>query len=305
MLPKVIVLMSTYNGEKYIKQQIDSILAQTDVDLTLMIRDDKSTDHTLNLLMEYEKLGNVEVIRGENVGCGNSFMELIYNCGDADYFALSDQDDVWLPEKLATAINIIGSYSDRPILYASNQTITDEFLEIKGLRYQETPQFELDDIIMGNHLAGCTFVMNRKLKNLITLYECRPSYDFLKIRIHDAWICAFSKCVGEVIYDSNSYILYRQHSNNVVGVKKVNLVEAINNYYKSSYWEKHYRLLMANELTNKIGEEYLCKTTKEILELFKNTNKCSGRIIFIRKYKSITGKKLELSLLIKVLMGLL
>lgn len=305
MLPRVKVLMSAYNGEKYIVQQIDSILNQKDVEISLIIRDDSSTDNTLEVLSNYESSPYIEIIKGKNIGCGNSFMEMLYNCGDADYFALADQDDLWFPEKLIMAIKKIENYSDKPVLYTSNQTITDEFLQIKGLRYQDSPKFELDDIIMGNNLAGCTFVINRKLKELLTSYERRPSPDFLRIRIHDAWICAFSKCVGEVVYDCNSYMLYRQHSNNVVGVRKIRTTEIVRNYLKSSYWEKHYRLLMASELTNKTARLSMQKGTKEILLLFKNTNTYSGRIDFIKKYKKITGKEIGLLLRIKVLMGAL
>lgn len=305
MLPRVKVLMSAYNGEKYIVQQIDSILNQKDVEISLIIRDDSSTDNTLEVLSNYESNPYIEIIKGKNIGCGNSFMEMLYNCGDADYFALADQDDLWFPEKLIMAIKKIENYADKPVLYTSNQTITDEFLQIKGLRYQDSPKFELDDIIMGNNLAGCTFVINRKLKELLTSYERRPSPDFLRIRIHDAWICAFSKCVGEVVYDCNSYMLYRQHSNNVVGVRKIRTTEIVRNYLKSSYWEKHYRLLMASELTNKTARLSMQKGTKEILLLFKNTNTYSGRIDFIKKYKKITGKEIGLLLRIKVLMGAL
>lgn len=94
---KVIVLMSTYNGEKYLKEQIDSILNQVKVEVFLMIRDDGSSDNTIAILKEYERQNrNIKIIKGKNIGVGNSFMQLLYNSAEAEYYAFADQDDVWV-----------------------------------------------------------------------------------------------------------------------------------------------------------------------------------------------------------------
>lgn len=93
----ITVLMSTYNGEKYLKEQLDSILNQEQVDLKLLIRDDGSTDGTVNILKEYENSHtNIKWYSGLNLGCGKSFFQLVLDAPKSDYYAFVDQDDVWV-----------------------------------------------------------------------------------------------------------------------------------------------------------------------------------------------------------------
>ena len=93
--------MSTYNGEKYIREQLDSILAQENVDVSILIRDDGSKDATLSILDEYSKRDNLSYyVDSRNLGACNSFIDLIWHVSlDYDYYALSDQDDFWLKDK--------------------------------------------------------------------------------------------------------------------------------------------------------------------------------------------------------------
>jgi rhamnosyltransferase len=129
MSKKVCVLLSTYNGEAYLREQIDSILAQIDVSVELIIRDDGSKDSTVKIINEYKnQYVNVLILDSyKNLGPANSFMELLYASGDADYYAFAEQDDIWLPEKLSKAIGIIEHKnidgSSSPVLYASNQIL--------------------------------------------------------------------------------------------------------------------------------------------------------------------------------------
>ena len=102
--PKVIVLMSTYNGEQYIKEQIESILNQTYSNMELYIRDDGSKDQTVAILKKYEQDGKLHFSQGKNMGFINSFFEVMRTSGEADYYAWCDQDDVWLPEKIERAV---------------------------------------------------------------------------------------------------------------------------------------------------------------------------------------------------------
>ena len=99
--PSVCVLMSTYNGEQFIREQLESICSQNGVNVTLLIRDDGSKDNTLSILKSFEEKIPMRVITdGENLGPGNSFMELVYQAGDFDFYAFSDQDDIWKNNKL-------------------------------------------------------------------------------------------------------------------------------------------------------------------------------------------------------------
>lgn len=89
------VVMSTYNGEKYLKEQIDSILSQEGVDVRLYIRDDGSSDRTTDILASYQEHKNVKIEKGNNLGFAKSFLTALDECDEADYYAFSDQDDVW------------------------------------------------------------------------------------------------------------------------------------------------------------------------------------------------------------------
>ena len=110
MTPKVVVLISTYNGEEYLCHQIDTILNQTWENLELFVRDDGSKDSTLDILEEYStKYSNVTYVKGKNVGSNQSFLEMLKIAPEADYYSLADQDDDWMPEKIARAVEKIQS----------------------------------------------------------------------------------------------------------------------------------------------------------------------------------------------------
>lgn len=104
MKQNILVLMSTFNGEKFIREQIESILAQENVNIKLLVRDDGSTDKTLDILNEYKNKGKLNYYIGKNLGPQLSFMHLLQNAPYCEYYAFADQDDVWLKDKLSTAI---------------------------------------------------------------------------------------------------------------------------------------------------------------------------------------------------------
>ena len=105
-MEKVCVLMSTYNGEKYLKEQLDSILNQNSIIVDILIRDDGSTDKTLNILDEYnKKYNNIRYYTGENLKSAKSFLDLLFTAGEYDYYSFSDQDDVWDRDKLLVAVS--------------------------------------------------------------------------------------------------------------------------------------------------------------------------------------------------------
>ena len=103
-MKKIIVLMSTYNGEKYLQVQLDSILSQENVDLELLVRDDGSTDSTKTILERYQSEGKLTWYSGKNKKPAYSFFDLLGKCKDADYYAFADQDDFWHEDKLINAI---------------------------------------------------------------------------------------------------------------------------------------------------------------------------------------------------------
>ena len=208
---KVNVLMSTYNGERYIREQIDSILAQDKVSVELLVRDDGSVDNTLRLLDEYQEKGSLRYYVGENLGPAFSFLALLRDSDDADYYAFADQDDFWQREKLAVAVDMLEKAGDAPALYFSRTQMTDAELRPTGI-VEINPLVTFGESLVYEFIPGCTMVMNRALRDIVNSYI--PSY----IPMHDVWVYSVALAVGaKVFFDKTPHILYRQHGSNTIG----------------------------------------------------------------------------------------
>lgn len=212
---RVVVLMSTYNGEKYIEEQINSILNQKgDFELDLLVRDDGSKDKTQDILKKYSDEGKLQWYTGRNLGPGQSFMDLIKQSNEYDYYAFSDQDDFWEENKLENAINRIKD-ENGIILYCSNAELVDSRLENLGRKvYKQTPKTDFNTLICAGGILGCTMVFNNELAKKIK-EEKIPQ----KIVLHDFYIAALCTALnGKIIFQDIATLKYRQHGNNVVGV---------------------------------------------------------------------------------------
>lgn len=219
-MESIAILMSTYNGEKYLREQIDSIIAQQNVEVKLIVRDDGSSDKTIDIFREYLiKHDNITFIQGENVGVGNSFMALVREAGsEFDYYAFADQDDIWMPEKMKKAIAAIKN-KEGPWCYCSNQMLVDADRNVIGKRHEKPIDVSYMQILCNNLVTGCTMVWNQELQKILTRDKSLPSKELLIKRIHDVWVAMVAAVLGNIYYDPDSYIMYRQHENNVVGVK--------------------------------------------------------------------------------------
>lgn len=210
---RVVILMSAYNGENYISEQIDSILGQTYPYITLLVRDDGSSDGTVPILESYEAKGQLKLLRGENVGFVNSFFMLMQASDEADYYAWCDQDDIWVPDKIRRAVDKLEedrashqeAGEDIPVLYFSGYDYYDEKMTYQrsGLSYQRGPSFAnslMDCITLGfnsvfNHAARMR--MERNLPE-----QCCG---------HDWWTYMVCAAFGRVIYDRKfSAVKYRR-----------------------------------------------------------------------------------------------
>ncbi len=207
---KVQILMSTYNGEKYLREQLDSLLAQSYPDIEILIRDDGSKDHTVSVLQEYSnRYDNIQVFPEKNTGVTDSFFELLKK-SDADYIAFCDQDDVWLEQKVERAVDKISSFTE-PALYIGNKILVDADLNIisKGDSRSLKPGF--GNALVESIGSGCTMMMNRSLAEALRLHIPKQAV------IHDWWCYLAAAYLGTVVYDQKPYIWYRQHGNNEVG----------------------------------------------------------------------------------------
>lgn len=213
-MEKVIVLLSTYNGEKYLEKQIHSILTQKFVEVSLLIRDDGSNKETLEILKRFSKMSNVQIIYGKNIGWKRSFNELvnIVKSNSNNYYAFADQDDVWLNTKLFEAIKKLESF-DIPALYHSNVSITDENLNFICNRFNNDfkPENKFPQYFFNGYGVGSTMVFNDRLLSIIQKYKPTQATN------HDALVIALAHITGHVVYDKNSYILYRRHKGATTG----------------------------------------------------------------------------------------
>lgn len=279
--PTVAIIMSTYNGENYLREQIESLLQQEEVEVSIFVRDDGSQDTTLEILESYKEHLIFVKDDGQNLGIGNSFMEALYQAGlEYDYYAFCDQDDVWLPNKLLQAVEMIGSIP-KPTLYCSNQLLVNQDLEQIGLRHQRTLDTSSLQILNNNLVTGCTMVWNKELQAVLIDPKRRPSSALLNVRIHDVWVAMVASIVGEILYDSNAFIYYRQHEQNVVGAKKENIYK---NWYKKlrNKSKRNGRSLLAKEIVEKFGDVVERTLLSDLTRISDYRRNCSSKVALMR-----------------------
>lgn len=221
---KIQILMSTYNGGKYIDEQIESILNQTIPldELFILVRDDGSRDNTILILENYKKkyLNNFDFFIGDNKGPCYSFLDLVSKADrEFSYFAFSDQDDFWQPEKLEKAINILNDKNQSvPQLYSSKYTVVDKNLNlIAGQSAKKVNFTSFENSLIENVATGCTEVFNTKMLNLLDMVNKSNVEGFF---MHDWVLYMLGTSLGQYYYDKNEYLLYRQHENNVLGASR-------------------------------------------------------------------------------------
>lgn len=267
---KVAVLMCTYNGEKNLREQIDSILKQKGVSASLYVRDDGSKDNTIKILEEYRLNGDLKWFQGENIGPASGFMELLYQTAheDYDYFAFSDQDDIWLETKLLDAVVKIKNCSESQyILYGANQTLLKDGVPANNV-YNEMPILTTPYLMDHNKIAGCTMVINKNLARLISESDHIDS-TVLKSRMHDLWLVLVANTCGKVVFDMNPTMLYRIHEHNVVGEADTSFKTRIARLKKDRGDRSNSRSRYASELL-RCFERYIKREEKQALELYAN-----------------------------------
>ncbi len=212
-MKSVQVLLSSYNGEKYIERQIESILAQEEVDVHLLIRDDGSKDSTRKIIAEYAERypDKVEVVTGENLGYKKSFLKLLKMAGDYDYYAFADQDDYWLPDKEISSIREMEKDGDDiPKLAQVNLEGTDENLKplVPPPIYRELCITDHDSVYAGDFFQGCIMTWNKKAMELFRDYTPKGNYS------HDHWVGKVVYLLGRVYFVKEKKICYTRHGDN-------------------------------------------------------------------------------------------
>ena len=216
---KVAIILGFYDGYEFIRKQLQSIFEQTHQNFIIFVTDDNSKDKfSLEKLNINERNKNkIRVgLRNKNIGYAQNFLNALVSIdGDFDYYAFSDQDDIWHREKLEKAINSLEGYPDNQAnLYGSRTELIGESEEIKlgkSIEFKKSPSFQ--NALTQNIFGGNTMVFNRNAFDLI----CSSNIN-QKIIAHDWWCYQIiSGAGGNIFYDKNIYLKYRQHNNNLIG----------------------------------------------------------------------------------------
>ena len=224
MEEKIDVLLATYNGEKYLKEQIDSILNQTYKNIHLIVSDDGSKDNTRAILEQYQKQDNRITIyfQEQNLGYIKNF-EFLLEKVESDYYMLSDQDDVWLPEKIEKSMQTLKNqnadlvFGDLEVVDENLKTIYPSFGDFMLLNRKIKKYINSYKVnYLYNCVTGCTILSKKEyIKDIL------PMPHNSKYVLHDYWMGLMVALKGKLAYMPEKYIKYRQHGNNQIGTDKI------------------------------------------------------------------------------------
>lgn len=245
---KIAVLLSTYNGEKYIEKQLESLARQSVANyMTIYIRDDGSHDSTLEIVNMWRKKVNIVLIKGQNVGPATSFWKLFMDKEiRADYYAFCDQDDIWDSCKLEKQINKV---SDQYSLCICNcRLINSEGEVVQNLYQGKQPVISLPGLFVTGVSQGCSMVFNNSLRDSIMAMNitCVP--------MHDIILMLYALGIGRIYWMPEPLFGYRVHDSNVVSKSSKSLCKRL----KTTYWNwnnssKNSMMTVAMELLNNVG----------------------------------------------------
>ena len=217
MMQSVLVLMATYNGEKYLEEQLNSLFNQKHVKVSVLVRDDGSSDSTQSILEKWKSNTDLNWYTGEHLNVKYGFLDLMARAAtmEYDYYAFCDQDDVWDDDKLFFALQMLKKIvAEKEVLYYCGQRLVNEKLNLIAM-HELNRKRTLYARFMLNDAAGCTMVFNRALLMMVNKYK--PQY----LLMHDAWVVKVCLAVGgKVIVDPQAHMSYRQHGNNTLGLRK-------------------------------------------------------------------------------------
>lgn len=296
MKEQIDILLATYNGEKYLKEQIDSILNQTYQNIRLIISDDGSQDRTREILKQYEEKDKRVTVyyQKENLGCIKNF-EFLLKKVENDIYMLSDQDDVWMPEKIEKTYEKLEKekadlvFTDLEVVDSELQTIYSSFNDFMKLSRKIHKYINTDKInYLYNCVTGCTILARKKWMDKILPLPTNSKYV-----LHDHWIGLIISLEGKLAYLPEKYIKYRQHEDNEVGTEKIShqfkKLEQVRELFIQvklgvfgTYVEQQEKFPKELQQFNQKAYEYFC-----MLEKKKNFN-FKGWGIFYQLYQTET-----------------
>ena len=261
--PKLCILLASYNGEKYISEQLDSIINQTYKNWELIIRDDGSKDETVTILNKYEKKDErIKILRDDkgNLGFLKNFEELLFNAKE-EFVLFSDQDDFWLKNKLEKFVEKIRDLDEKvlskPLLVHCNSLVCDEKLEIIKEKFIDSKIAKKNNsnIYFFEYIVqGSTSMVNKKM--------IKESLPFLKnVTLHDRYFHLLSQFLGTRVFIDESLVKYRQHERNEIGANR----SIIKNIMSKKYFYVEDR-----KLIEEIKEKYIkCLRKRDLNDIEK------------------------------------
>lgn len=225
MSDRVDILLAAYNGERFLAEQIESILAQDYDNIRLYISDDGSRDRTADIAKHYADRETGRIIftqNSKNSGSATAnFFNLLHK-STAPYVMFCDQDDVWFKDKVSTSIAALkraeAAYgAEMPLLLHTDLTVADENLNVTAksmfkLQHLDSGSVTVRKLAVQNVVTGCTMALNRSLAD-------RLKYTPRSVPVHDWWIALYTACCGKIIFVDKPTLLYRQHGRNVCGAQ--------------------------------------------------------------------------------------
>ncbi|MDB6226973.1 glycosyltransferase [Lactobacillus amylovorus] len=286
MKGKAVILLSTFNGEKYLSQLLNSLEKQENVDFDIFIRDDGSSDRTREIIIEYSKLfSNIRYIFENNIGYAKSFWRLLQLSSGYDYYAFCDQDDIWKKNKLYKAI-LMFKTENIPLLYTSRViAINNDGKIISHNAFGTSGILNAFQAFQRSIIPGCVMVMNKRLHYYLCKYN-----GFMES--HDWATYCIASVFGKVMYDDNSYIYYRITENNTIGIptKFQTLKLQISRLFKKSL---HTRSRFAHDfflIFNKKIKRSVLKDSIRSLGFYREKKSEKIKLLFNFNFKGLIFK---------------
>ena len=217
--PVVTVILATYNGERFLPEQLRSLERQTRRPDRIVLRDDGSSDCSVEVVRHWANAAELplQIITGQRLGPAQSFLQALKAAEPADVFMFADQDDVWLPLKIERALGFIHwGPGAPPTLYASRLAVVNEQLRLIKLTRRPT-ELSFHSAVCESVLTGCTMAFNSVFREKIV--HALPQH----VAMHDWWLYLLATAAATLIFDDTPTVLYRQHTNNTIGSGAVGL----------------------------------------------------------------------------------
>ena len=291
---KIDILMATYNGEKYLVEQLDSIINQTYHNWNLLIRDDNSTDKTLEIIQNYHKKDKrIKILKDNkgNLGIVRNFEELLKS-SESEFIMFSDQDDIWVENKLDMYLKMIEKIKNKGFMIHSDAILFDKnksnilketFISKKAINKG------LENVFFNYFVQGATILISKEIKNFILPFP-------KEVYLHDRYIHLISELFFERIFVNKALIYYRQHGDNQIGAKNT-----IRELLSKRYFDERDRQLI-KVIYNKYGSLLTEDKKKLIEEYFKITDiekNRFNRFLNLKKSKISIPLKKQISFIVK------